>query len=680
LLVLLWPLGTIAAFLAVPRLRKYWRSRATERTPLWWSWSVSGVYAIMVFWSAITFFRVSGPGWPNIAQADQDSPFHLALIGEAKHHMPMTTPWVPTEPVLYHWFVYAEMAATSWVTGIEPQVLLVRLSLLPIVAAFTVLIAVLGRRLTGAWWAGPLAAASAFFVLSPNPYPWRLDGWFSTFATSPYDDGSVSRLVMWTSPTQTFGEMLFAALAVVLVDLVRRESGRGRWVLLVVLMTAVMGGKATFLPILLAALGLVVVVERVIRKRWHWPAMIMAAITFGYVLFAQFVLFGGASQGLAINPLHQMRITGGPYTVGFTTGTDVRLWRLLAALALTLLCWAFIWGGIAGLAVRRRVFDPEIVMLLGIGVAGMGGILLFGDEGGAEGWFLGSARPYLTLAAVVGIVALTPIRKLSRFTAAALAGSVLLGAAVVHLVRTGATIHGVAIPHGGPKRLLFDLAWPYALLVLATATFAAGLLLLRRRLTALRGLTATLVLAMLVGMCGFTMYNNLSSHAKIGLKLGWRNAIQQPLYMPPGTQEAGRWLRDHSNANDLVATNAHCVIHGTDYASSLALCDNRHFFFSAYSERRFLIEGWGFTNTTHEQSQASGAGIAYAGYWDLDRLNDNDLAFSQPTAQNVDRLRDKYGVKWLWVDLSQYDPGPALGNYATLRYHVGDCLIYEINP
>jgi hypothetical protein len=47
---------------------------------------------------------------------------------EAKHHPPLVTPWLSTEPVYYHWPVYADMAVTSGITGIEPLLLLLRLS------------------------------------------------------------------------------------------------------------------------------------------------------------------------------------------------------------------------------------------------------------------------------------------------------------------------------------------------------------------------------------------------------------------------------------------------------------------------------------------------------------------------------------------------------------------------
>src|SRR6185369_17873582 len=228
------------------------------------AWALSGALGVVVFWSC-KFFRGYGLSWPSYAAPDTDAPFHLALLGGAKHHMPMSSPWVSGEPLLYHWFVYAEMAATSWVTGIEPRLLLLRLSLLPMLAGFAVLVAALGRRLCGSWWAGAAAVAGTLFVLGPNPYGWPLDAFYTGLAFGPVDDGSALRLTVWTSPSQTFGALLFAALMLVLLDVLASGGGR-RWVGFALLLLAVMGAKATFLPLLLAGLLTVLGVGLVLRR------------------------------------------------------------------------------------------------------------------------------------------------------------------------------------------------------------------------------------------------------------------------------------------------------------------------------------------------------------------------------------------------------------------------------
>lgn len=131
LLVLVFPLGTYLLFLAFPGLRSHWRGAPRRATPLWWSWSIALTILLLIAWSAATFFGKNALTWPALGASNVDASFHLALIGELKHHMPPEAPMVAGEPLLYHWFVHAHLAATSWVTGVEPVVLLLRLACCP---------------------------------------------------------------------------------------------------------------------------------------------------------------------------------------------------------------------------------------------------------------------------------------------------------------------------------------------------------------------------------------------------------------------------------------------------------------------------------------------------------------------------------------------------------------------
>ncbi|MCA2224402.1 hypothetical protein [Nonomuraea aurantiaca] len=298
LLVLVWPVTVIAAFVAVPRLRRHWRSgpgpgtAGRERMPLWCAWALAAVVGYLVVWSTLSFYGGHGLTWPGNATPYVDMPYHLALLGELKHHMPPTVPTVLGEPLSYHWYVYAEMAATSWVTGIEPQTLLYRLSMLPMMVAMVVLVAVLARRVTGRWWAGVAAVFVTYFAFSPELYRGASDLFTSR-----------SMFTAWTSPTQTFGALLCVPVALMLVAYLRRErTGPGGWVLVGVLSAALTGAKTTFLPLLLGGLVLVLVV-----RRWSRPALVGVGITLACLAFAQFVVFGAQRQGLVLAPFASMR-------------------------------------------------------------------------------------------------------------------------------------------------------------------------------------------------------------------------------------------------------------------------------------------------------------------------------------------------------------------------------------
>jgi hypothetical protein len=673
LLVLIWPLGTAAVFAAVPALRRYWRTASdAERPPLLWRWSMTVLAGLTLFWS-VKFYRIYGLRFPYNSTPDTDSTFHLALVGEAKHHMPMIVPWLTGEPLWYHWFVYPEMAATSWVTGIEPNVLLLRLSILPMLMAFAVLVGLLARKLTGAWWTGIAGSALTLLVLSPHPYQWWVNIFYRNLAFSGLDDGSSLRLTVWSGPTQTFGALLFVPLMLVLVDLLRERRNPRGWLLFTLLLAGVMGGKATFLPLLFCGLLLVFGADLVFRRSVNRGALLALGITLCGLVFSQVVLFGGTSQGTEFKPLTDMATGGLGITTGYATGsaTGDGTKRLLVLAALTFFCWICIWGGLAGL-LRRRLPAPEITVMLGIGISGIGATLLTGQSGDSQRFFIEAARPYLSVAAVAGLFALLPAGRMTMRRALPLLGALVLGVVVIQVIQfAGQDTQPTVGSTGSYRNLTIAIVAPYAVLALFAGLFLAGLLLARRRRPALRGTVLALVVALLAGYGLNTSVQNFYLILQDSRQTGWRNVIRKPVLISPGTEQAGRWLRDHSSPDDLVATNAHCLMWEDR-------CSDLHFSMTAYSERRMLLEGWGFTTTAHQQAAKLDTWVGYIPYWKSQILADNDAVFNTPSAQTVGLLRDHYGVRWLFVDETQGTVSPRLSTFATERYRSGACVVYEL--
>ncbi|PZF99253.1 hypothetical protein C1J01_48460, partial [Nonomuraea aridisoli] len=150
-----------------------------------------------------------------------------------------------------------------------------------------------------------------------------------------------SMFTVWASPTQTFGALLFAPVVLLLAGGLSRRG----WVAFVVLLAALSGAKATYLPLLLAGLVLVVAVRRLVegRVRGTWPAA--AGVTLGFLVFAQVVLFGGGSQGTAFAPFATMRDLWGAVSGG---RAEAPLTSLLVLTGVQLFCLACVWGGAAG--------------------------------------------------------------------------------------------------------------------------------------------------------------------------------------------------------------------------------------------------------------------------------------------------------------------------------------------
>lgn len=672
LLVVAFPLVTLGVFGVVPRLRGFFTLRGPDvvRVPAAWSWLLTGAAGLVVCLS-VKFFRGYGLRWPSYADPDTDSTFHLALLGEAKHHMPMRVPWVAGEPLYYHWFVYAEMASTSWVTGIEPQVLMLRLSILPMLLAFTVLVAFLGRRYFGHWWTGIAAVVATLFVLAPDPSGWPVYKTYTGLGFSPVDDGSSVRLTAWTGPPQTFGALLFVPLVMVLLDLLRGAGrDRRRWLLFTLLICGVMGAKATYLPVLLAGLLTVVAGSLIFQRKLHLAALGATGITVACVAFAQLVLFGGVSQGLAWAPLTDERTSPLAATTGFMG--DPAAWHAQLILAIAIWSWVCVWAGISGYLRRwRALVAPEVLLLLGIGLAGLLATTLFGQSGDSQRYFLESARPYLSLAAVGGLTVV--VRERPRFVAllgAAVAGAVTIWVISAHGIQDPPTFYTTPSWWRHDWHLLAHaIAQPYEATVEVAAVVVVLALVLR---FFRRGLSHALVIVFLAGYGLATTYANLDGIVNAADVHGWHTVgDERPQLITKGTLEAGRWLRDHSSPNDIVATNEHCLPPVT-----AQLCENLHFSVAAYTERRVLLEGWGFTATAHAIADRTGEWDGGVSYWRPDVQRDNDAAFSSPSPAALGALRQRYNVKWLFVDESRVHP--SFAGLLTPRFRSGLCVVYEL--
>ncbi len=650
LLVLVWPICTYVAFVAVPRLRRHWTGTPHARPPIWWSWFLALITAFLVGWSGYSFFKLNALTWPGAGTSFFDMPYHLALIGELKHHMPPTVPTVAGEPLLYHWFVYTHFAAASWITGIEPLVLLYRLAMLPMLAAFVVLIGMIGQRVTGSRPGAGLAVAGTVFVAIPSLYL-NANGLLIWSGTQPMG---------WGSPTQMFGALLFAAVVLLLVELLEHRHRAGGWLLLGIFLAVVMGAKATHLPMLMVGLLVVAAVELATGRR-PWPALAALGMATACFVYAQFVLFGGARQGMVISPLSFAARTWQALS-GLGSQVEPPLISLLGVALTYILCWLVTWCGILGLGSRPRVLTrPAVVLMLGIGAAGFGAVLLLGSTYLNEGYFIQAAYPYLAILAAFGFVVLARREKPSHWAAAAGVGA---GIVIAYLIRVLCAVEVPLIP-GQPEIVLF---LPYVVL-LAVVIVAAVLVIVTRR----RMRTVTLLVSLVAAIGSPAAW--LARIFPLGHGQAGKMTHAAPAQVPKGALAAGRWLRAHSRPDDLVATNAHCLW-GRE-----SPCDSRHFWVAALSERRVLVEGWSYTSTNMDRWRP-GLAVLQLPFWDDERIRSNDMAFRQPSETAIRRLRGDYGVRWLVLERHHRGRNsgldPKIEDFAQLRYRAGDYAIYRV--
>ncbi|MEV4756361.1 hypothetical protein AB0J86_14775 [Micromonospora sp. NPDC049559] len=651
----LWPLAVVVPFAAVPRLRRHWLVRDYARTaPVGWSWSVAGAVAFFTTYLSYTFLE-RNPVLPTSEGTRQylDLAYQLSLAGEAKHQFPIHVPQVAGEPLYYHWFGYVHMAAISLIGHVDLTVVALRLAVPGLCAGAILLTAVLGWRVSGRPYVGA-GAAALFFVIGETNYTHPVSMPFGTQAS----------FVIWHGMSMIYSWVLLIALIVPLVELVDRRPDRpvppmglpGAFVLATLLMFASSGAKASSVPVVAAALALTALVLLVARRRIPWPVVGAGLVAGAAQLFATVVLFRFQAYGVETGWLSGLE----PYWARPADRPDwVQPLVVLGVVAAFLINMQLRVAGVVPLLrLRRGRLDPSQLFLLAGAVAGPGFYLVLAQPGGGNQYFTRTGFAFAVVISAWGYALVFERARLDAREKAWLGGLALALGVVLTMIQ---------IRYAGPSPQVvtaFDplvplLRWSAGLLavgLLAAALWRPA----RRAVPALagRGGLAALTAVLVVGAPGLVMDMYKSVQSPNG-------GAYANVPMPRSRIEAARWTRDHSSPRDVVATNVHClqVIRGW--------CDARSFWLSAYSERRVLVEGWGFAPRVAAQG-------SYTPFWDQDLLRRNDAAFTEPTADGLRELRDRDGVRWLVVDRTIGAESPELRTLATLRYDAGRMAVYEL--
>ncbi|HEY0621250.1 MAG TPA: hypothetical protein VGD15_26810 [Kribbella sp.] len=620
------PILLLVAFAAHPRLRRWWHGSPPGSTAGAWLIAVSLMLGILLL--AVGTYRSeplagSGSGYMYV-----DLPFHIALAAELKNHVPFTTPYVRGIPLQYHWYSHAHVAATSWATGVEIEVLVRRILPVTMMIAAALGIAGLAQSWARRRWTGPLAAAVLVGTSAVTLVGWQ------RFTSSP-----LLGLPWWASPSQSFGQMMVIPAVALLVDIVRhRRMPRPTvWILFTLSVAAVMAAKATMVPLLAAASCMACASWLVFRRRLHVPSLITVGIVVGALLFAQFVIFGGATQGTTLKPFALVNTQRGP--AGFTA-VDGNAWAVVSTITLSLLDLSGYLLLAAGVfAFGRRLFThPGVAALTGIAIAGMGATLVFVQLGGSERYFTRAAIALMIPMGVWGLALL--VRRTDWKIRVLLALATALGAPIAWSISRYTPTRPVA-------RNNWEAIW-YAigpLLVGLAAAAVVGLLLsLVARGSGTRLSASAAALVLVIGMGMLPTYRLLAGYWQAVEVNGLDHVVTAvgPAILPVDGKKAARFLRSHSAPDDLVATNAHCRV------PAKGRCDTRAFWLAGWSERRVLLEGWAYTARANTAPDTAGA---LAGpYWDAQLKGQNDAVFTDPSPATAAVLKQKYGVDFLFVD------------------------------
>lgn len=641
----LWPVVVLLATLTHRRGRALW-TRRTTAMPTWWSWSVSAVLAYVLVWWTWTVWRVRPSSGPQLRWLYIDEYHHLMLSTELRHHFPPENADVLGSRLYYHWLVHLHVAASSWVTGTEPIVLLQSLCLPAACLALFVAVACVTVRLTGRTWMGPVALL--LLIIGPA----RLSGWTAA-GTVPTGtavlDGHFSE-----SPSAGF---VFGSLLVGLVLCTEIVTGRMRGVLPYAFVTltfvAMLGAKSVSLPIVLGGLAFLLLWCLVTERRLHRPGLVLAVLAgLSYLVFKPF-FFGSGTGGTTLSMM-------GMYGDG-PIGD-----RLIASVVLVL-SYLSLGGPLAFALARRSTRSHDLVVLAGTALAGIGGVLAT-TAGGRSQFYFGYAGVLpLALGSAIALPRLLPndlpLPELRRL------GWSLLGlvAAIAVVGRVVLWLGPATIANPLASTFRHTLAYYVVPNLVGVAVGALITLLwvrgVHRRLR-IRAGVALLVLAAALGLGSVSVASTVTNVVS--------NPVTRPApmsddeaYVGVGGIAAARWLRAHSTPSTLVATNAHCELPGQ------RLCIVRNFWMPGFTERRFLLAGWAYISR-------GSSSVFYGPFWDKQRWYDNDVAFKYPTRARVQLLHERYGVQWLLVDKRFPVKVHELNQISKPVYRKGDYTVYDL--
>ncbi len=564
-LVVLWPLLVLGPALATRRGRRVMRARSSPM-PAWWSWTLALIVLYVVIYSANRFWLPHAFTSASMLSPHVDEPFHLAMVGEFRHHFPAEVPYVDGTALRYHWLVYPVMALETWGSGIAPVTVIRLLAPAALSAVALLGVAVAAVRLSGRRWAGP-AAAVIMAVLTPLD----LMGWSPT--SGPW---LPPRWLAYLSPTQSLATALCPLLIVMVVGIARGSARRPRdWAFTALVMLACAGAKSAMLPLFIGGLCGTAVVMLVLRRRAVRRTAGLAALSLAVFAAATYLFYGLGARAMTWAPLALIdsitqRLEIAPPDA--PAGTSVSLLLTVAFVVCTL---APVAGGV-GLFLRGGWRRPTPWILLGTCLAAVAAVLLLDHPALSQVYFLFSASVPMGVFGAMGLARLAgPLDRRTALSAVA-AGFGGLGLAFAIAAVTTST----RLPTGPDDAAGVVVAF---LLPLAAGALGVGLFFLlltgaSRRWPWLRTRRLLLSLFVVVGMC-----------APLGAVTAVRGLNDRPDPTPangligPGGIKAATWLKEHSNPDQLVATNTHTWRAAT-----------RNFWVSGYTERRVLVEGWAY--------------------------------------------------------------------------------------
>ncbi len=603
---------------------------------------------------AFTFYSSSPlPAHASSVSYSEDNVFDISLAAEARHHWPITEPWVAGLPFHYYTAVFMHAAAANQVAGVAPASTILRL--LP--ATMLLLSALqlwflgqsLGRSMGRPRWTGPLAAALLLALADLNLDPIHID----VFHISPFSQFSLS-------PTFAFGVPFFLALLAVVQTRALPDVERRRTLVLVALLVMGCGAAKTFAAAdFIGGLGLFWLLAALTGRptRTVFLCLIISAISIGAVYLV--MLAGGMAGSLGVHPLDFLN-TGASLVKVKAQLRSVSgaggLWIGLLALGGPVLAVALLAPllGALWLPKRHGALSPAAKLLLCMFVAGALAYVMLGAPGGVEGVFLVYGYLAALPVAALGLLNLwsdIPVRA-RRAVVGACGGVLALALAL-------ATAGQILTLTGRSRQL-----WYVGAYGLLAAAVLIAVLRLRPSLSPNIPSAAGRIVACCILL--FTVLG-LTKPATLTAVGAWKTIRHEPIAARDSAAGYGMnatlyqgllWVRAHTTPCDVLAVNNHY--------SAAPPSESLYFYYSAFTERRVFLESWHYSAEGAQRAQPFPARYA---------LNTQGVERGDPAAL---RALHEDGVGYVLIDKTHGGGAKESPSVSRLIFSNGALDVYRL--
>ncbi len=589
-----------------------------------------------------------------------DNLWNISWAADARHHWPITEPSVAGLRGHYYTAVFMHIAAVNQVMGVPITTVVLRLFPSMAIIVIGLQLWALGRSLGSSRWIGPAAVALLLVVEDLNLDPSR--PW--AFAMEVFN-------VIPLSLSYALGSVYFFGLLMLVqpwlgsTDAIRSKP-RGSVGPLILLVVLVLGGgvtKTSAIADFLGGLGLL----------WLWclfRGRSSRVLTYGLVISAGcflaiylLILRGGAAGNLRVQPLTFMQVTVfAPAFIGNATvwpslagHSFIWLALLLCAVAATVFCGFVPILGAGWLLRRPRVTSPFTLFCVAIFVVSFAIYLTSSSPGDGPGYFLIFGYIAMVPLAAKGLIELleaVPSQQ-RRSLAVACAAVLVVGLAVAESSRalrgsTQAAWHVWYALAYGALACVVGIAALGLWRMLAPAAPSRAERMFACCLPLLLTLGLVQPLTQMAPRVWGTIFHERISQADAGSHEGITDALYGGLV----------WVRDHTTPCDVLAVNNH-------YASADRV-RSTYFDYSAFTERRILLESWSFT------PRGLNGGLPYPA-----RLALNDMAVVHGSAPAL-RALARDGVSYVLIDKIHGGGAPEPASVSRLVFENSALSVYRL--